>query len=127
MARRSGRAPLPTAGAILSCVYLAAVLVAPATIARASPIAILSKQRDGSDVFTKIVGALCEKNKGKEDDQSFCRHFEDKHEVSSLLTQNVEAFDAIVTEVWRGTREKEREREREREKRGRGRGRDDRR
>ena len=104
MARRFGHSPFKKAGTILSCVCFAAALAAPAAIARASPIAIVSKHRDGSDVFTKVVGALCEKNKGEddereEDEQRFCRHFEDEHEVSSLLTQNVEAFDAIVIEV----------------------------
>ena len=101
MAPRFGRAPFTRAGAILSCICFTAILAAPA-IAQASPIAIISKQHDGSDAFTEVVGALCEK-KGKdderEDEQSFCRHFEDDREVSSLLMQNAEAFAAIVTEV----------------------------
>ena len=33
------------------------------------------------------------------DKQTFCRHFQDAREVSSLLMQNAEAFAAVVTEV----------------------------
>ena len=101
MAPRFERDPFARAGAILSCICFTAILAAPA-ISQASPIAIISKQHDSSDAFSKVVGALCEK-KGKdderEDEQSFCRHFEDDREVSSLLMQNAEAFAAIVTEV----------------------------
>ena len=85
----------------MSCVCFTAVLAAP-SIAQASPIAIISKRDDSGDAFTKVVGALCEKKATDEeerDEQSFCRHFEDEREVSSLLMQNAEAFAAIVTEV----------------------------
>lgn len=105
MARCFGRALFTRAGAILFCFCITGVLAATA-ITQASPIAIVSKQHDGSDAFTKVVGALCEKrgkDEEREEAQSFCRHFEDDHEFSSLLMQNSEAFDAIVTEV-RGLR-----------------------
>ena len=85
----------------MSWVCFTAVLAAPC-FSQASPIAILSKGDDGGDAFIKVVGALCEKRGVDEegrDEQSFCRHFEDEREVSSLLTQHAEAFAAVVTEV----------------------------
>ena len=101
MARRFGRAPFTRAAAILSCVCLTAVIAAP-SFSQASPIAILSKGDDSGEAFIKVVGALCDERgadvEGR-DEQSFCRHFEDEREVSSLLMQNAEAFAAIVTEV----------------------------
>jgi len=101
MARRFGRAPFTRAAAILSCVCLTTVIAAP-SFSQASPIAILSKEDDSGEAFIKVVGALCDERGADEegrDEQRFCRHFEDEREVSSLLTQNAEAFAAIVTEV----------------------------
>jgi len=94
MARRFKRAPLTRAAAILSC--FTALLAAPC-FCQASPIAILSKGDDSGDTFVKVVGALCEKR--GVDEQTFCRHFGDEREVSSLLMENAEAFAAVVTEV----------------------------
>ena len=99
MARRFKRAPLTRAAAILSC--FTALLAAPC-FCQASPIAILSNGDDSGDTFVKVVGALCEKRGVDEegvDEQTFCRHFGDEREVSSLLMENAEAFAAVVTEV----------------------------
>jgi len=60
------------------------------------------RQRRG---VNKVVGALCEKSsdngeeESKDDEQNFCRHFQDEREVASILTRNPEAFAVIVTEV----------------------------
>ncbi len=105
MARRFGRAPsMRAAATIVACACFTAVLTAAPSLARASPIAIISKGDDSSDAFTKVIGALCEKKKKStdeesEDESNLCRHFEDEREVSSLLTRNAEAFAAIVSEV----------------------------
>ena len=99
-ARRFGRAPYTRAAALLSCVCFTAVLATP-SFPQGSPIAILSMGDDSGDAFIKVVGALCKKRgvHGEDrDEQSFCGHFEDEREVSSLLMQNAEAFAAIVTE-----------------------------
>ena len=100
-ARLFGRAPYTRAAALLSCVCFTAVLATP-SFPQGSPIAILSMGDDSGDAFIKIVGALCKKRGVHEegrDEQSFCRHFEDERDASSLLMQNAEAFAAIVTEV----------------------------
>ena len=100
LARRLGRAPFTRAAALLSCVCFTAVLATP-SFSQALPIAILSLGDDSGDAFIKVVGALCKKRGVHEgrDEQSFCRHFEDEREVSSLLMHNAEAFAAIVTDV----------------------------
>ena len=104
--------PFARAAAILVLILFYACFTADASQQSSSaynypPIAIISEGED-SDAFAKVVGALCEKKSIEEEgstneqggsERNLCRHFVDANKVSSILTRDPQAFDAVVTEV----------------------------
>ena len=85
--------------------FIANALFHSSSASKCSPPIAIIAEGEGSEAFTKVVGALCEKEndvekgRGITSEHNLCRHFEDASEVSSIITRHPQAFDAIVVEV----------------------------